>query len=292
MAYQIAAIGEILWDVLPAGRKLGGAPANYAFHARSLGADARIISRVGADPLGREILDHLARIGLPTETVAVDDEAPTGTVEVAVSDDGQPTYTIWEDVAWDRIEAGPLALATCASADAVCFGSLARRDPISRRGIGTLVAACGPGTLRIFDINLRPPFVDRAIVEDSLALANVLKLNDGELEILADWFNLAGDDARRVAGLAARFDLGAVALTRGSRGSLIYRDGLTAEHPGAHAKVVDTVGAGDAFTAVLTMGLLEAWSLDEINHRANLVAAFVCSRAGATPELPDGLLRP
>ena len=292
MAYQVVAVGEVLWDVLPSGRKLGGAPANFAFHARSLGTDARVISRVGDDPLGREILDRMQGLGLPTETIGVDDERPTGTVEVAVSDDGQPTYTIWEDVAWDRIEAGPLSLATCAAADAVCFGSLARRGEVSRRGIGTLVAAAGPGTLRIFDINLRPPFVDRAVVEDSLQLANVLKLNDDELERLSEWFGLDGDPARRVAGLAARFDLGAVALTRGAKGSLLYRDGLIAEHPGAHARVVDTVGAGDSFTAVLTLGLLEAWTLDEINHRANLVAAYVCSRPGATPELPDGLLRP
>ena len=292
MSYQIVAIGEVLWDLLPTGRKLGGAPANYAYHARSLGADARVVSRVGDDPLGRELLEQLRANGQPTETIEVDPDAPTSTVGVVIGDDGQPSYTIWEDVAWDRIEAASVALAACASADAVCFGSLARRGEVSRRGIGGLVAASGPGALRVFDINLRPPFVDREVVEDSLALANVLKLNDDELATLSAWFHLEGDEARRVAGLAARFDLGAVALTRGSQGSLIYRDGLLAEHPGAHARVVDTVGAGDAFAAVLTIGLLEAWTLDAINHRANLVAAFVCSRPGATPEFPDGLLRP
>ncbi|WP_435022029.1 carbohydrate kinase family protein [Tundrisphaera sp. TA3] len=291
MGYQIVAIGEVLWDCLPSGRKLGGAPANFAFHAQSLGADARIISRVGDDALGREILEQLQKNGLSIQTIEVDEDAPTGTVEVAVDEQGQPSYTIWEGVAWDRIDASPLALATCASADAVCFGSLARRSEVSRRGIGGLVAATGPGALRIFDVNLRPPFVDRGVIEDSLALANVLKLNHDELDVLAGWFGLEGADARRVAGLAARFDLGAIALTRGSSGSLIYRDGVVAEHPGTHARVVDTVGAGDAFTAVLTIGLLDAWSLDEINHRANLVAAFVCSREGATPELPDGLIR-
>lgn len=297
MAYQIVAIGEVLWDLLPSGRKLGGAPANYAFHARSLGADARVITRVGDDPLGREILDRFREIGFPTDTVEVDPDAPTGTVDVAIGADGQPSYTIREGVAWDRIQAEPEALAACASADAVCFGSLARRGEVSCRGIGGLVAATRPEALRIFDVNLRPPFVDPRIVEDSLLLANVLKLNDQELPVLADWFGLGiegngeGSEARRVAGLAARFDLQAVALTRGSRGSLLYRDGIAAEHPGSHAEVVDTVGAGDAFAAVMTIGLLEGWSLDEINHRANLVAAFVCSRAGATPELPEGLLR-
>ena len=176
-------------------------------------------------------------------------------------------------------------------ADAVCFGTLAQRSESSRAAIRALLAATRPGALRIFDVNFRPPFVDVTILPESLALANVLKLNEGELPMLTGIFGIHGSPAEQLAALAGHFDLRVVALTHGSAGSLIFADGECSEHPGVRTTVRDTVGAGDAFTAAMTIGLLRGWSLDRINQRANEVAAFVCSQAGATPPLPEDLRR-
>ncbi|AMV38119.1 carbohydrate kinase family protein [Planctomyces sp. SH-PL62] len=287
--FKILAVGEVLWDLLPGGKQLGGAPANFAYHARAFGADARIVTRVGDDDLGREVLERFRALGLPTDTVEVDAEAPTGTVSVDVDAAGQPRYTIHEDVAWDRIEAGPTAMAHAAEADAVCFGSLAQRSAKSREAIARIVAATRPDALRILDVNLRPPFVDREVVERSLGMANVLKLNDEELGVLAGMFGLAGSPREIVEALAGRFGLRLVAVTRGTAGSLLFAEGRWSDRPGTPVEVVDTIGAGDAFTAAMTMGLLAGRPLDEINRRADAVAAFVCTRPGGTPALPESL---
>jgi fructokinase len=288
--FKVVGIGEVLWDLLPAGRQLGGAPANFAYHARALGADARLVTRIGEDALGREVLERFRALGLPTDTVAVDAGAPTGTVSVELGPGGQPRFTIHENVAWDRITADGAALAAAGAADAVCFGSLAQRAAPARHAIRTLVAATRPGALRIFDINLRPPFIDREVIEGSLALANVLKLNDQELPVLAEMFGLPGGVREQMAELARRYELSPVALTRGPSGSLLLADGRWSDHPGQPVEVLcDTVGAGDAFTAALAVGLLAGRTLDEINGHANDVAAFVCSRPGGTPPLPDAL---
>jgi fructokinase len=283
MNCKVIGVGEILWDLLPSGKQLGGAPANFAYHAHALGAEARVVSRVGDDSLGREILDRLRALGLPTSGVGVDATAPTGTVSVKLAADGQPRFTIHENVAWDRLTADEASLAFAAQADAVCFGSLAQRSPTSRASIHQLVAATPASALRVFDINLRQYFYSREIIESSLALANALKLNETELPVLAAMFGLAGDARAHLAALAQRFELRAVALTRGANGSLLLADGAWSEHPGLRVKVVDAVGAGDAFTAAWTLGLLAGQPLDEINQRANELAAFVCTQPGATP---------
>ncbi len=285
---NVVAIGELLWDLLPAGRQLGGAPANFAVHARGLGADARLVSRVGADDLGREAVAALRKRGLPADTIQVDPAAPTGTVEVALNH-GQPTYTIVEDVAWDRLEADAPAKAAVAAADAVCFGSLGQRTEGSHLAVRELVANARRGALRVFDVNLRPPWWSKHVVEESLELADVLKLNDEELSVLAAAFGLGGDVRADLAGLADGFGLKLVALTRGSAGSLLYSYGTWSEFRGPPVEVVDAVGAGDAFTAALVTGLLAGRPLDAINRHANAVAAFVCTQRGATPELPEGL---
>jgi len=287
--HKVLAVGEVLWDLLPDGKQLGGAPSNFAYHCRSLGADARIVTRIGDDDLGREVLERFRGLDLPTDGVEIDPEAPTGTVSVVLDADGQPRYTIHEGVAWDRIEAGPDALVRAAAADAVCFGSLAQRAPASRDAIARIVAAAGPDALRIFDVNLRPPFVDREVVARSLEAADVLKLNDEELVVLAEMFDVSGPPEGAVEALAGRFGLKVVAVTRGTGGSLLFADGAWSDHPGVRVEVVDTIGAGDAFTAAMTVGLLAGRPLDEINHRANAVAAFVCTRPGGTPALPESL---
>jgi len=286
--FNLVGLGEVLWDLLPGGRQMGGAPANFACHAHALGAEAHLISRVGNDDLGHEIIARLDTLGVGTDSIAVDGLHPTGTVSVEL-DGGQPRYLIHEEVAWDFIEATPAALAAIGMADAVCFGTLAQRREPSRSTIISLVNAGPPAALRILDVNLRQNYYSSRLINESLAFANVLKLNDTELPQLAAFLDLSGDERSQIRLLAERNLLRVVACTRGKRGSLLYSEGRWSEHPGLPANVVDTVGAGDSFTAVLTLGLLAGWDLDHINETANVVAAFVCSQPGATPPLPAHL---
>ena len=289
MNIKLVGIGELLWDLLPGGRQLGGAPANFAYHASALGAEARLISRVGRDDLGREALDRLQKLGVPTDGIELDQSLPTGAVGVEVAADGQPHYQIHANVAWDAIYGDSAGRLAAVSADAVCFGSLGQRSERSRVAIQSLVAAAPPNALRVFDINLRQDFFSSRVINGSLAFANVLKVNEIELPRLAEMFDLTGDKRSQIRQLADRNRLRAVAYTRGGRGSLLFSEGRWSDHPGAGTNVVDTIGAGDSFTAAMTLGLLAGWDLDRINDNANRVAAFVCSRAGATPELPERL---
>jgi fructokinase len=283
----ILGVGEILWDLLPGGKQLGGAPANFAYHAHTLGAEAWPISRVGDDELGREILDRLEELGLPTTGISIDPEAPTGIVSVELLPGGQPHYTIHENVAWDRLELDAKALSLASKADVICFGSLAQRSEVSRSTLRTLLAAMPSKALRVFDINLRQHYYSEALIQDSLETTNVLKLNDAELPRLAECFALQGSDREQLLTLMQLFNLDVVALTRGSKGSLLLQGDRFSDHPGLPVEVVDTVGAGDAFTAAMTMGLLADRDLDVINAFANQLAAHVCAHAGATPDLPD-----
>jgi fructokinase len=287
----ILGIGEILWDLLPGGRQLGGAPANFAYHAHTLGADAWPLSCVGDDALGREILTRLQELGLPSSGVSKDPQAPTGTVSVELLPDGQPSYIIHEHVAWDRLVLDEAALSLASRADALCFGSLAQRSEIARSAILSLIAATSSKALRIFDVNLRQRYYSKALIQNSLEAANVLKLNDAELAILAELFELRGDAREQIHAVSLRFGLDVVALTRGAQGSLLLRGDRWSDYPGLAVDVVDTVGAGDAFTAAMTLGLLRGQDLDAVNACANRLAAHVCAHAGATPPLPDALTR-
>jgi fructokinase len=212
-------------------------------------------------------------------------------VTVSLAGDGVPTFTIHENVAWDRLAVTPAALLAVRDADAVCFGSLAQRCEPARATIQQLAAAAPPRALRVFDANLRQHYFSRQLVQQSLQLANVLKVNDGELAILADLLGLKGSIRRQIESLAQKYDLQAVALTRGPDGSLLFQAGRWSDRPGEPTEVVDTVGAGDAFAASFVMGLLRKMDLDEINALAGQVARHVCSRAGATPPLPEKLVR-
>ncbi len=290
--FKIVGIGEVLWDLLPAGKQLGGAPANFVCHARALGADARLISRVGDDAPGREIIESFRARGLPTETIGIDPKTPTGTVSVEVGAGGQPVYTIHENVAWDRIAVDDAALAAIRDADAICFGSLAQRTSFVQQTIADLLAAAKPDALRIFDINLRAPFINRDAIAHSVAAADILKLNEEELPVLAEMFQLTGSPARQLAALAARFPIQLIVLTRGSEGSMLFAQGDLYEHGVPRVQVRDTIGAGDSFTAAVTIGFLRQWPLEKIAHHATAVAAYVCTRPGATPPLPDALRQP
>lgn len=287
MSFNVIGIGEVLWDLLPSGPQLGGAPANFACHAHALGAQTAVVTRVGNDNFGRIIQQRFEKMGVANGTVQVDNQAPTGTVTVSLSGNGIPHFVIHEPVAWDRLILTPDALDAIQTADAVCFGTLAQRHEQARNTIQKLVAAVPKNTLRILDINLRQKYFSREIIEQSLHLADILKLNDVELVILADMFDLKGSTRSQLELLAIKFDLKMIALTRGPAGSLLFRDGQWSDCPSIPIEVVDTVGAGDAFTAMLAMGMLHRLSLDKINALADEAARYVCSCAGATPPLPE-----
>jgi fructokinase len=282
----VVGIGEILWDILPDGRQLGGAPANFAFHARALGAASVIVSAVGDDPLGREILAQLGSRGLDLSGIATVSSASTGTVTVALDAGGIPHYTIHEGVAWDVIPwtagLGDIAV----RADAVCFGTLAQRSPVSRATIGSLLGATRPDCLRVLDINLRQSYFSRETIHGLLERATVLKMNDDELTTVAAMLSLPGPETRVLAALLGAYPLTMIALTKGPSGSRFFGRGVDLSHPGFRVETEDTVGAGDAFTATLVAGLLKKRSWEEIGDRANRIAGYVCSRKGAWPELP------
>jgi fructokinase len=298
--FNVVGIGEVLWDLLLTGTQLGGAPANFAYHAHALGAHTQVITSIGNDDRGHEIIRRFHEMGLPDAGVQVDNTAPTGTATVDLSGNGLAHFTVQQNVAWDAIATTDHALAIARSVNAICFGSLAQRCEPSRNTIQQLVAAVPADALRVFDINLRQKFYSREVIEQSLHLANVLKLNDDELPTLAGMFNLTGSTEDQIERLARTFDLKLIALTRGERGSLLYqrqepqRELETQQQNSARwsdcqsrpVKVVDTVGAGDSFTAALVLGLLHKMDLDEINTIANEVARYVCSQPGATPILP------
>lgn len=289
MSFRVIGIGEVLWDLLPSGPQLGGAPANFACHARQLGAEAQVITRVGNDPLGRKILKHFAESGIDASAVQVDDRLSTGTATVLLDANGVPQFTIKNDSAWDALGFSEVAAEAVQGANAVCFGTLAQRCPGAAAAIQQLVAATPFSSLRVFDINLRQKFYSKALVEQSLEIANVVKLNDHELAILSPMFDLRGNTRERIEQLARRFSLYAVALTRGENGSLLHQGALWSDLPGGRLNIVDTVGAGDAFTAGFVMGLLHGFSLEDIHRIAGDVAGYVCSRPGATPVLPPHL---
>ena len=281
----IVGLGEILWDVFPDGPRFGGAPANFACHVAALGGNSQIVSAVGRDKLGEKALAELGNRHVGTRGVHRDEDRPTGIVTVSLDADGHASYEFAADTAWDALPwSGELAR-LAARTSAVCFGTLGQRSQPSRETIRRFVSATPSTALRIFDVNLRPPFVNDSVILESLALTNVLKLNDEELPAVAALCDLSGSEVEVLRELADRFALRAVALTRGPDGAVLVRDGQVSEHPGVAAEVVDTVGAGDAFTAALALGLLDGSDLEAINQHACQLAAFVCSQSGATPRL-------
>ena len=265
---------------------MGGAPTNFAYHAHALGAESWTITRVGSDPFGLEILDRLRELGLPTDSVQVDAEFPTGTVAIEIPPNGGHKFEIRERVAWDHMEATEEAMSLAAVADALCFGTLGQRSVTSRCAIQSIASATRSDALRIFDINLRQEFYTSQVIRDSLRIANVLKVNEEELPILAAILQITGDEKNQLRQIAAKYDLKLVALTKGPNGSVLMAGDQVSEASGLSVDVADTIGAGDAFTAALALGWLAGWHLDNINHAANQVAAYVCSCEGATPSIP------
>ena len=251
-----------------------------------------MISRVGSDPLGREALNLLRQRGLDVGAVGLDPVLATGTVGVTVDAGGSPGFTILEDVAWDGVLVDVAALERVRRASVICFGSLAQRTPRAANAVQDLVATAPREALRIFDINLRPPFVSRGVVVRSLQAATVLKLNETELTVLAGWFDLRGTAREQLEALGRRFGLEGIALTLGAAGSRFWRAGDWWEAAARPVAVHDAVGAGDAFTAALALGWLRGWDVPSILAAATEVAGYVCTQPGATPQLPDELVRP
>ncbi|WP_338668482.1 carbohydrate kinase family protein [Pseudodesulfovibrio methanolicus] len=281
-------LGEILWDVLPQTRLLGGAPANFAYHLNALGGAGVPVSRVGDDNLGREALSLLVCLGLNIDAVSLDPDHPTGTVDARVDADGVATYVFPDDVAWDFLTLDQSALTLAANADAVCFGSLAQRAEVSRRAVHRFLAGASKA-LKVFDINLRQDFYTPALLAASLDAADVLKINDAELDTVTRLFSLPPGEQPALRALMERHGLELAVLTRGDKGSLLLSSDTVADLPGEPVGVVDTIGAGDAFTAALVLGYLKQWPLDKINRYAAKVAAYVCTQPGAMPEVPDEL---
>lgn len=281
MKKVIVGIGEILWDMLPSGKALGGAPANFAYHVARLGEEGWAVSAIGDDPPGHEILDVVNGKGL-RHLLSFAPE-PTGTVVVTLDDRGVPSYRIMEGVAWDNIRFSPEMEELARRADAVCFGSLVQRSA-SREPVVRFLRSMRPDALKVFDINLRQHYYTREVIEDSLALADILKINDEEIRIVAGLLSLGEDDTAACRTLIARYGLRLVILTRGSKGSEVITATEVIPQAAGQVEIVDTVGAGDAFTAAFVVARLRGGSLATAQRLASETAAYVCSRKGAMPE--------
>jgi fructokinase len=283
---EIVGLGEVLWDLLPTGKVLGGAPFNFTFHCHQLGHPAVMVSRVGNDDLGREIRAAMSGLSMTDAYVQEDGEHATGTVGVELAD-GQPTFTIhsgaWDHLAWDeRLEA------LFGQVQAVCFGTLIQRNTIARATVQQALRAAR-NALLICDVNLRQDFYAREVLEESLRASRWVKLNDSELVVLQGLFGLAGNgESALVADLRLRFGTELVALTRGAKGCLVQTANEEVAVTGEPVRVVDTIGAGDAFTAGLVCAVLEGKSIAESARFANHLAAFVASKAGGTPRFERG----
>ena len=307
--HLVLGIGELLWDVLPDGMRLGGAPANFAVMAGRLGNRAAILSRLGRDDLGRQAIDRLAPMPIETSYLQIDPAHETGRVTVSLSS-GEPHYTIHQPAAWDFLHPSDEWVRLVERADAIYFGSLAQRQDESRRTIQTLAAECSSDCIRIFDVNLREPYYSSEVLEESLELASVLKMNENEVRVVLELLDLSLEGepadasrspseqprpasdflrtaAERLMGEFPALEL--VAITRGSRGSLLVARDEWNEHPGFPVKVADAIGAGDAFTAALAHYLLRGANLATLNEAGNRWGSWMASQAGAMPALPDGV---
>ena len=298
MKYVIG-IGEALFDCLPEGRKLGGAPANFAYHVSQFGLNGCAISAIGDDELGKEIVDTFNRVHLNHVLPTV--EQPTGTVKVTLDGKGVPQYEICLGVAWDNIPLTDEMLAIARNAQAICFGSLAQRSETSRRTIHAFLDEAPKDALRVFDINLRQSWYTAEVIEASLKRANILKINDEELDVVATMLLgepttpgcLIAEDAdktRRICReLIKRYELKMLILTCGAIGSYVFTADEESYVATPKVQVADTVGAGDSFTATFVAQLLLGKPMRQAHERAVKVSAFVCTQHGAMPVIPAEL---
>ncbi len=283
----VVGLGELLWDIFPNRKELGGAPANFAYMTSLLGDEGVVASRVGRDRLGNAAARRLARLGLSQEWLQLDTQHPTGTVKVDVSDERQPKFEITESVAWDHFEWTPAWQALAGRAAAVCFGSLAQRSAQSHTSIRLFLQALRPDTLKVFDVNLRQSFFSADILRESAKIADIMKVNQEELPRVAQLLGHKTNAKEKPAEwLLHTCELKLLCVTEGAGGSFLVSTRGVHKHPGFPTEVVDTVGAGDAFTAALVHHYLRGASLEAMNEAANRMGSWVASHAGATPK-PD-----
>jgi fructokinase len=283
--FKIAGIGEILWDILPGGKKLGGAPSNFAYHVSALGHKGVVVSRIGDDAYGKEIIYQLKELNLITNYIQIDKNKPTGVVEVKMDNTGQPDYIIKDCAAWDFIDWSEKFNILLKTVDAVCFGTLAQRNIISRSTILIFLKKINKNAVKVFDINLRQGFYNKQIIEESLKFANILKLNTGELGILSELFtiNKKFNEKDKCRFLINNYALDLICLTKGEEGSILIDKNSFFESAAYPYKITDRVGAGDAFTAVMIINYLAGYSIDLISIFANKLASWVTSKDGAMP---------
>lgn len=288
--HVIGGIGELLWDVLPDAEVIGGAPVNFAYHVTALGARGLPITTIGRDARGEKALVELQQRGVDVAAISINSDYPTGFVSVVLKKGGQASYVFPDQLAWDHLLINEYAAQLQTSLDAICFGTLAQRSDHARRVIGNYLDGLRPETVKVFDINLRGTFYSLRVIEDSLGRADILKLSEEELPILADLLALQGPPEDWLELLIQRYNLAMVIFSRGDKGSLLRTADTLSDHPGIATEVKDTIGAGDSFTAAAIIGYLRGLPLDVINAQANRVAAYVCSQQGAMPYLPEFLL--
>lgn len=283
-------MGEALWDVLPDGKKLGGAPANFAYHVSQFGLPALAVSAIGDDTLGRELLDTFNAKNVDYRLDVV--PYPTGTVQVTLDDAGVPQYEIKENVAWDNIPATDKLMALAAETRAFCFGSLAQRNVVSRNTISKFLHSIPEGNdpLIVFDVNLRQGFYTKEILISSMEACNILKINDEELVTVSRLLEYPGIDLQdKCRMLLGRFNLDILILTCGVNGSYVFTPERVSFLPTPQVEVADTVGAGDSFTAAFIASLLRGKSVEQSHRKAVDVSAYVCAQHGAMPTLPAAL---
>ena len=279
----IIGFGEVLWDILGNEKLLGGAPANFGYHCQQLGAEARIVSAIGSDDLGDEIITHFKNKELTTDNLQRSPDHPTGTVTVELDEQGIPSYVIHEQVAWDYIEWNDALQSLSEAADAICFGSLSQRSPVTKTTLQKMLGSVSQQCLKVFDINLRPPYYNTPILLQSLELANVVKMNQDEAIIVGQIFNWGGDVHVIVKQLFKKFNFQLIAITYGEEGSKLFTPEQESFMKVNPVKIADTIGAGDSFTAALVTGWLNKFPLTEIHELAGKLSAYVCTQRGAMP---------
>ncbi|MFA6833385.1 MAG: carbohydrate kinase [Bacteroidaceae bacterium] len=287
----IVGMGEVLWDVFPTGKKLGGAPANFAYNVSQFGLDGRVVSAIGDDALGDEILKSFNNKSIKYLMPKVN--YPTGTVQVNLDEEGVPCYEIKEDVAWDNIPFSDELKRLALNTRAVCYGSLAQRDEVSRKTINAFLDAMPKGEdyLKIFDVNLRQSFYTKEVLKSSFEKCNVLKINDEELVTVSRMFGYPGIDLQDKCWiLIAKYNLKMLILTCGTNGSYVFKPGKVSFQETPKVSVVDTVGAGDSFTAAFCSEYIKGKSIEEAHKFAVEVSAYVCTQSGAMVNFPDTLL--